>query len=257
MKLPDFLIIGGMRCGTTSLHEMMRGHPNLCFPSKKEVHFFDKRNSQLGVSVQEYGTLFTPCSVDKLCGEATPDYLSTEGCDRFICEVIPSVKLIIILRNPVDRAWSHYLFSEYKKVETLEFRAALNTEEERLKIKSDHSDIFFSYLQRSLYIEHILRFETLFGRAQIKILFLEELIQNTRRVLADVFYFLGLMDTPSLAKAPHLNRTLKSRGVLKMAFPMFASSAVISSPDRQYLKSYFKEHDERLASWLGRKLPWT
>lgn len=258
MKLPDFLIIGGMRCGTTSLHEMLRGHPNLCFPPKKEVHFFDKRNRQLGTSIQEYAALFASCPGSKLCGEATPDYLYTDGCDRFIHQVIPRVKLIIILRDPLQRTWSHYLFSEFKQVETLGFRAALNKEAERLQVKSDHSDIFFSYLQRSQYMEHIVRFEALFGRDQIKILFLEELIQNTRPVLADLLHFLEVGDTSKLSEVPHLNRIVKPRRMLQRVLTMFAfvSPTTMSHRDRRYLQSYFAEYDHRLSSWLGRALPW-
>lgn len=256
MRLPDFLIIGGMRCGTTSLHSLLREHPKLCFPPKKEIHFFDKRNSELGTSVQRYAALFAACPGDCLCGEATPDYLTTEGCDRFIHDVAPRAKLIILLRNPIDRAWSHYLFSEFKQVETLDFRAALDQETERLQIKSNHSDIFFSYLQRGRYLEHITRFEALFGHEQLKVLFFEELIMNTRLVLDDLLQFLGLSDSSMLGKVPHLNKIVNSRGILNRIFSRFTSPPVMPDPDRQYLRSYFADPNERLASWLDRALPW-
>ena len=246
-----------MRCGTTSLHQMLRAHPSLCFPQKKEIHFFDKRNPQLGDSVERYGELFTTCSSEKLCGEATPDYLTTEGCDRHIQTVIPQTKLVIILRNPVDRTWSHYLFSEFKRVETLGFREALDREVERLKIKSDHSDIFYSYLQRSRYIDHVVRFETLFGREQIIIVFLEELIRNPRSVLADLLHFLGLGDTSLMVAVPHLNRMVKPGNVWNRLLPGLAvPPRTISQSDRRYLESYFAEYNHRLSSWLGRALPW-
>ena len=245
-----------MRCGTTSLHELLRRQPGLCFPPKKEVHFFDKRNPELGTSVKRYAALFTSCAEDSKCGEATPDYLSTEGCDRFIHDLIPQAKLVIILRNPVQRTWSHYLFSEYKGVETLAFRAAIAEEAERLKIKSNHTDIFFSYLQRSRYMEHIERYEVLFGRDRLWILFLEELIHNPRSVVDDLLRFLGVHDRLMSDEIPHLNRVVKShRGVRGLLHRLIPTRAMCSS-DRLYLQSYFADHNARLSAWLGRALPW-
>lgn len=256
MRLPDFLIIGGMRCGTTSLHNLLRGQPGLCFPPKKEVHFFDRRNAQLGTSVERYAALFASCADVKLCGEATPDYLYTNDCDKLIYEVAPQIKLIIILRNPVDRTWSHYLFSVFKQVEKLGFREALTEEGTRLAIKSNHSDIFFSYLMRSRYMEHIRRFEVLFGRKQLKVLFLEELIHSTRSVLHDLLSFLGRQDSLILDEVPHMNRIVRSRSLIGRLLPALAATKAMPRSDRKYLQLYFAEHNAQLAHWLGRTLPW-
>ena len=274
-RLPDFLIIGGMRCGTTSLHELLRRQPSLWFPVKKEVHFFDKRNPDFGYSLDDYKRLFASCPADKLCGEATPDYLSSDGCDKFIHEVIPDAKLIVILRDPVERTWSHYLFSVLHKVESLDFIPALQEEADRLKIKSDHTDIFFSYLQRSHYVEHLERFEALFGRDQLKILFFEELLSETGTVLLEVLSFLGLPTTPVLIELPHLNKmsnlyrvvskqralgnkraNLFNRVLSRLNPGLMKQKQKLSLRDEDYLRSYFFEHNERLEAWLGRPLPW-
>lgn len=261
LRRPDFLIIGGMRCGTTSLHELLRLQPDLYLPPKKELHFFDKRNPDLGSSVAKYEKLFASCPSERLCGEATPDYLTTEGCDGFIRQVIPSAKLVILLRDPVVRAWSHYRFSSYKKVETLDFRAALDKETERLEIKSNHSDIFFSYLQRSRYIEHIVRFESLFERSQMKVLFFEELVKDTRETLSELLAFLGLTDTRPGGRLPHLNKVGRARtalgGISTLVDSVLLQNRNVPRAERSYLQSYFAEYNDKLSDWLGRPLPWT
>ena len=262
-----------MRCGTTSLHELLRKQPSLWFPEKKEVHFFDKRNPDFGTSVDGYKRLFADCPRDRLCGETTPDYLSSEGCDEFIHEVIPDAKLVVILRDPVERTWSHYLFSVLHKVETLDLRAALQEESERLKVKSDHTDIFFSYLQRSRYVEHLERFAKLFGRDRLMVIFFEELLSDPGRVLLDVLSFLGLSTESLLVELPHLNKmsTLyrvvarqralanKRANILNRVLSRFTFATAkqkLSSSDQQYLRSYFYEYNLRLEGWLSRPLPW-
>lgn len=276
LRFPDFLIIGGMRCGTTSLHELLRKQPPLCFPAKKEVHFFDKRNPDFGTSLEGYQNLFADCPKQKLCGEATPDYLSSAGCDQFIHEVVPDAKLIAILREPVERTWSHYLFSVLHKVETRDLMSALNEETERLKIQSNHTDIFFSYLQRSRYLEHLARFEALFGRDRLKVVFFEELLHDPRLVLVDLLSFLGVSTTSVSVELPHLNRMSNLNRVVsrqqaganratntlgkvlsRLRLDYLKRKRKLSLSDRKYLQSYFSEHNARLEAWLGRPLPWS
>lgn len=274
MRLPDFLIIGGMRCGTTSLAELLRNQTGIYLPHVKEVHFFDKRNPDVGTSVHKYAQLFSAAPPGAMCGEATPDYLSTNDCDDAIKQIIPEVKLVALLRDPVERTWSHYQFSCFHKVESEEFRDALVLEPERLKIQSDHTDIFFSYLQRSRYLEHLLRFERLFGRDQIHTLFLDDLVRDTSEALLRLFQFLGCERNPSGTMAlPHANRIddyypaqprrsdgrrahLLKRLVRRFRSPYPGRRPVLSDEDRRYLREYFARHDVDLERWLGTPLPW-
>ena len=258
-----------------ALHELLRKQPSLWFPVKKEVHFFDRRNPDLGTSLDGYKRLFAGCPVDKLCGETTPDYLSSEGCDKYIHEVIPDAKLVVILRDPVERTWSHYLFSVLHKVETMDLKTALQEETERLKVKSDHTDIFFSYLQRSRYVEHLLRFEPLFDRDRLKIVFFEELLSDPRQVLLELLSFLDLSTQPARVALPHLNEmsnlyrvvsrqrvladkrtNILNRVLTRLNFGTTKQKQELPSADREYLRSYFYEHNAKLEAWLGRSLPW-
>lgn len=278
MRLPDFLIIGGMRCGSTSLYELLRyRHRHQVFmPPVKELHFFDKRNPDLGASVEKYAALFKGAPAAARCGEVTPDYLTTKGCDEFIKQVVPNVKLVLILRDPVARTWSHYQFSRLHRVETEDIRTALDLEAERLKLQSDRTDIFFSYLERSRYIQHLQRFAQRFGREQICVVFLEELKSDTAGTLKQLIRFIDCGDADaSHSSFPHTNRIndlyraraleaylADSPGVLQRILrrlhrPTVREYMHLSDPDRDYLKQYFQSYDTELERWLGRPLPWT
>jgi hypothetical protein len=270
LKLPDFLIIGGMRCGSTTLHALLRRQPAICLPGIKEVHFFDRRNPEIGDSVAGYQQLFSHCPASSLAGEATPDYLTTEGCDDRIHATIPNVKLITILRDPVQRTWSHYQFSVLHKVEKLGLVEALQAEPERLKIKSDHTDIFFSYLQRSRYIEHLERFEKRFGREQMKVILLDDLVRDPVAVLSDIYQFLGIEAQPEFDELPHLNEMAGLQKDRQSAADKSAVGRLLSRirdadggkkkqlarSDVDYLEQYFRDYNQRLEQWLGRPLPW-
>ena len=103
MKNPDFLILGAQRCGTSSLHHWLSQHPDIWLPDEKELHFFDL-NWHAGPSW--YRGMFTDDG--RVVGEATPIYLFYPNVDDWVHEVAPDCKFIVLLRDPVDRAYSHY-----------------------------------------------------------------------------------------------------------------------------------------------------
>lgn len=267
MRLPDFLIIGGMRCGTTSLFELLRNQGAVFLPGTKELHFFDRRNPDLP-DKKAYATLFERARAGQKRGEATPDYLTTPGCAVNIHALVPDARLIVVLRDPVERAWSHYQFSRFHKVETEPLDVALEAEDERLAMATDHSDIFFSYQQRGRYLEHIRLYESLFGREQIHVTLLDELVRDTRRALAQIMLFLDadFDQARTVDELPSVNRTsayralAKARGLtgirnrLKSVLPDRA--ATLSAGDRARLSRYFKPYNRDLEDWMGRSLPW-
>lgn len=256
-----------MRCGTTSLFELLREHPEVFMPESKELHYFDRRNPDLP-DQQTYGLLFDAAKPDQRCGEVTPDYLSTHGCDAAIHALIPGVRLIAVLRDPVERAWSHYQFSRFHKVETEPLAVALSAEEDRLAMATDHSDIFFSYQQRGRYIEHIRRYAELFPRRQIHVVLLDDLVHDTRHAVEGIMSFLGVdFEHASLiGKFPSANRTSAYQALsrARAATGMFGrlKSALrgrgeeLSREDRATLTRYFEPYNHALEDWLGRPLPW-
>jgi hypothetical protein len=137
--LPDFIIIGGQRCGTTSLFNYLTQHPDV-FPScPKEVHYFSIHYHK---GVNWYRSHF-PLVMQKsyverghdrrfVAGEATPYYIAHPHAPQRIAETVPEAKLIVLLRNPVDRAYSHYHYEVKNGLETLSFAEAIDREDERL-----------------------------------------------------------------------------------------------------------------------------
>src|SRR5688572_14326389 len=104
-RLPDFLIVGAMRSGTTSLHKYLQAHPDVFVASGKEVHFFDRR---YGRGLDWYRSRFAGVTTERVVGEATPAYMYDENAIARIAHDLPDARLIVVLRNPVDRAYSHY-----------------------------------------------------------------------------------------------------------------------------------------------------
>src|SRR5215467_6288621 len=170
--LPDFLIIGGQRCGTTSLYYYLTDQPCVYPAATKEVHFFD---DHFASGIDWYRAQF-PTSAYKnyvervrhqhfLTGEASPYYLFHPHAPRRISAALLYVKLIVLLRNPVDRAFSHYWLEVKGRYESLSFEEAIRCEQERIageceKMVNDenyHSFKYrrFSYLTRGIYIDQI------------------------------------------------------------------------------------------------------
>ena len=172
--LPDFLIIGAARSGTTSLYEYLIQHSSIHSAVGKEVYFFDKKYNK---GINWYRSFF-PSKFSKiiisslqkksfLTGEATPRYLFHPHSPKRVHQVIPNVKLIVLLRNPIDRAYSHYQMEVDHGDEKLTFEEAIEKEEERIttdlermeKDENFYSVNFYrkSYLTRGKYFNQLKR----------------------------------------------------------------------------------------------------
>jgi hypothetical protein len=209
--LPDFLIIGGQRCGTTSLFRYLMQNPRCLPPLQKEVHFFDNNYARgMGWYRANFPSGFFMRSAARLrngevlTGEATPYYLFHPLAPRRLARDLPGVKLIVMLRDPVLRAYSHYQHEVRLGHETLSFEDALDAEEERLegereRILSDPSYYsfnygHFSYVSRGRYKEQLLEWFECFPRESFMIVRSEDLYGKPAAVMRDAWSFLGLPD---------------------------------------------------------------
>ncbi|WP_042357267.1 sulfotransferase domain-containing protein [Bacillus rubiinfantis] len=185
--LPDFLIIGAQKCGTTSLFHYLIQHPQILAPNEKELHFFDLYYEN---GFDWYKSQFPPKPVNGrkvLSGEATPKYIYEENVPQLVFQHMPNVKLIVLLRNPVDRAYSHYqmeLKNQHPELiceggDIVTFAEALERD-------------FDGIVTRGLYAEQLKRWFKLFPRNQILVLQSEQFFTEPERVLQRVFHFLGL-----------------------------------------------------------------
>lgn len=180
MRLPSFLIIGAAKSGTTTLYHYLSQHPNIYMPYRKEPAFFavDEKYAQ---GLEWYASLFNDAKPDQICGEASTDYTKfpqyPETAAR-IAQTLPEVKMIYIMRNPVDRAYAYYMHwgrqLGYKE-----------TFEERMK----QTNI---YLDASYYIMQIEQYLQFFPKESFRFLLMDDLIQQPAKSLQEICQFIGV-----------------------------------------------------------------
>lgn len=188
-KQLQFICVGVQKAGTSSLHDMLRQHPDLELPIYKETHFF-RDDAVFEKGLDHYFNYFFKNNTAKTLGEIDPEYTYFESCAQRIWDAFGAIKIVFILRNPVDRAFSHYRMSEGRGLETLPFEEAIEKEETRLKTHYDH--IHFSYCSRGRYWEQIHRFQKIFGKENVGIYLFENLIEDTQNTLESICNFVGL-----------------------------------------------------------------
>lgn len=255
--LPNFIIIGTQRGGTTSLYRSLVRHPDVRPAITKELRYFDLHYARgptwyrsrfpsawnLAMVRRIRGTGF-------LTGESSPDYLFHPLVPARVKETAPDVKLIVLLRNPVDRAYSHYWHQVHRGFETLPFEEAVAREPERLegaleRVVGDHAEPSFalhhhSYLARGVYADQLERWLTPFARDRLLIVRSEDLFSAPGPTFRGVTTFLGLR--------PWEPRQYEATNAFTEG-PM---------PDRvrARLVEHFRPHNERLRSLLGRDFGW-
>jgi hypothetical protein len=253
--LPDFIIIGAQKSGTSSLFSYLSQHPYLIPSYRKEVHFFDGGlrpdvdNFNKGQAwYRSHFPLKENNSNDQKAFEASPLYIFNPLVPQRISALIPEVKLIAILRNPVERAISHYFHEKRKNREKLPVLEALQVEDERLKPiidKQDYkNDIFIhhSYKSRGLYYEQIKRYLNYFPMSNILVLNSEMLFTQPDNALRRVFEFVGV-DSEFTVK------DLAPRNV--------GSNRTEVDPDiYEYLEEYFRSHNQKLYKLIGQNCGW-
>ncbi|WP_164667665.1 sulfotransferase domain-containing protein [Virgibacillus doumboii] len=199
LALPDFIIIGAQKGGTTSLYEYLIQHPKISGSIAKEVHYYDA-NYEKGLNW--YKAHFHPSITNTIKGEATPYYLFHPKVPYRIREDSKNIKFIVLLRNPVDRAYSHYKMMVKRGIEPLSFENAIDEEDNRIhhefealnKGEIDHSSLVqdFSYISRGIYVSQLERWMTLFPKENFLILNSENFYENTESHMRKIEEFIGV-----------------------------------------------------------------
>jgi hypothetical protein len=199
ITMPNFLIIGAGRAGTTSLYHYLNQHPQVYMSPIKETNFFAyesedqdrlKRNSFPITSIEAYRVLFQGVTNEKAIGEASPRYISSPVAAQRIKYYIPHAKLIAILRNPVERAYSSYLMHTRDGRETRTFPQAIREEELGMADKLLYGQRHYVYL--GFYYTQLVRYFNLFDRTQIAVYLFDDLKADATGVLKDIFRFLDV-----------------------------------------------------------------
>ena len=210
-RLPDFLCLGAQKSGTTTLHELLSRHPGVYLPSCKEVQYFTLESNQ---DTRWYSAHFQRANTNQSCGEITPYYLFHPAAPLRIHTLLPDAKLIILLRDPVERALSGYFHSVRHGFESSAMEDAFARENERLFGTAEilfvpggrhDSHQHHSYLSRSRYELQIERYRQFFNPSQLLLIRSEDLFQNTDLVWNRVLDFLRLPPYPLPIKIPCAN----------------------------------------------------
>jgi len=202
MTMPNFFLIGAQKAGTTSLYSYLKQHPQIYMSPRKEPHFFkgihsedQRRGGDLApvTDIGDYRALFEGVTDEKAIGEASASYLYSPSAPALIKRSIPDARLIAVLRNPADRAYSNYLFCVQMGREPLaSFVDALQSEERR--IREDWGSLWH-YRQKGFYYTQIKRYFDIFGQDQVKVYLYDDLRGNPFGMLSDIFRFLGVDET--------------------------------------------------------------
>lgn len=194
MKKIDFLIIGAQKSGTTALDKYLRQHTKIEMAKVKEVHFFDNESyfEEKQVDYSNYHNLFPLFSHDKTYGEATPIYSYWNNSIERIWEYNREIKLILLLRNPIERAYSHWNMEQDRNAENLSFWDAIRFENQRSKEALPFKHRVYSYIDRGFYSEQIRNIYRFFPKNQVLILKHESLKHDYKSALASITQFLDL-----------------------------------------------------------------
>lgn len=188
--LPDFLIVGAQKCGTTTLHYALGKHPEIFMSAPKELDFFED-DDNYARGIDWYASFFQRSRFGQVVGEASPEYFHYDHVPARIAKALPQVKIIVLFRNPVDRAYSGYWHSVRVARETLSFETAVQIERERIQA-SPHNMKFYSYTHRSEYARQLRPYLELLSASQLLVVISEEYFDDPHREMKRITEFLGV-----------------------------------------------------------------
>ncbi|MEJ5377778.1 MAG: sulfotransferase domain-containing protein [bacterium] len=192
----DFIVCGAQKAGTSALASYLDEHPEICMADAKELHFFDNEEifQKKSPDYRFYHCAFSPGACHRLLGEATPIYMYWYTAPRRMWEYNPDLKLIVILRNPITRAYSHWNMQRTRGMETLSFWEAIQEERKRCRQALPYQHRLYSYVDRGFYSEQLRRLWTYFPLEQVFVIKTEDLRKNPKECMEKLWRFLGLDD---------------------------------------------------------------
>jgi Sulfotransferase domain len=256
--IPDFVVIGAMKSGTTALYDYLTTHPNVAPALRKEIYFFDRYFGQgLSWYKAHFPSPLYKLWATKVCGkyplrtgEASTTYIFHPLAPKRILDSLPQVKLVALLRNPIDRAYSHYYHLIRTGKESLSFAEAVEREPERIEIdKAAKLNEFgcwnpafsrYSYVSRGLYADQLENWLKYFSREQLLIIKSEDMFANPPQVFLQTCKFL---DLPTL--------DLMHYGKLGAG-----NYSEMDSKTKRWLADYFKPHNQKLYDLLETNFNW-
>jgi len=203
MRLPNFVVVGAAKSGTTSLYHYLRQHPQVYLPERKELHYFTfdcmRKNSRgpgdadvlrhFCATREEYEAHYAEADATAI-GDVSPSYFFyDEVASQRIREELGDVRIIILLRDPIEKAFSQYMHLVRDNRETLDFHAALEAEAERARCGYA---ALWRYLESSLYADRVARYLGTFGPDRVRVELFQDFVESPERVIRRLFEFLGI-----------------------------------------------------------------
>lgn len=306
-KLPNFFIVGAAKSGTTSLYEYLRLHPEVYMAPIKETHHFstDIDNTKFRPNYaralnkdlskfldsdmeegifhafvkdwNEYARLFKNVNEQKAVGEVTNSYLYSHEAAKNIIAKFPDARIMMMLRNPVDRAFSHYLMDLRIGYETEDFMTAVKKDMSRNPKGWGISNL---YVEIGMYYDQVKRYIELFPASQRRIYIFDDFVKNPHATMKDIFHFLGVSDEtgidfrkkynpsfiPKNKFIGKLNTQKRIKDWLKSVLPKPVKSKFkktfytdkdlpkIKAEERKFLAGIFREDVMKLSQLLNRDL---
>jgi len=285
-KLPNFFIVGAPKAGTTSLYEYLKNIPGIFMSPVKEPNYFSVNtvpdNHPILKPIRDkkkYLQLFEKVTNEKIVGEASPDYLADKDTPSLIHQIIPDARILISLRDPVERAFSDYLIHLRQGLMKLSFHEELQNElNQKIDLTQPNCRLEYGF-----YFQSVQRYLEVFDSTQIKIIIFEEFIKDTKAVIKDILQFLDVNSTlndfddevhnpyqgPRGSVAQHLLTSETASKISKKILPsstrrMIREKILISKKpkpnmehqDRDRLIKYYLEDVKKLENLLDKKLPW-
>jgi len=257
--LPSFLIVGAQRCGTTSMFHVLSQHPAVFSPllNKKELHFFDHKYDR---GLRWYQSHFPirarariaarGAGIAPVAFEGSPYYMFHPLAPERIERDLPGVRLLVLVRDPVERAYSQHAHQVGLGLETESFEQALELEDARIEGEADRiladpsyfgrNHWLYAYRTRGHYADQLEHLERVFGRDRILVIDSGDFFADPGPTYDQVLEFLGL---PDRGRPTFVPQNARPRSPMPEAL-------------RAKLEAHYRPHDERLAAWLGREPSW-
>ena len=244
---PDFIIIGTQKGGTSSLYSYLGQHSQVELPTQKEIHFFDLKYIK---GIEWYKDQFPSIDNNKVTGEASPYYIFHPFVAKRVYNHLPKIKLIVMLRNPIDRAYSNYMMQIDKKIEPLTFELAIEEEDKRLEgeiekmLSTPNYNSFnlqkYSYIKRGEYYSQIKNWLKYFNLEQFHFIKSEDFFNDPTKELFEVHDFLDIKQEKPISLKPVNTNEYQQ----------------MNPKTRKNLSLYFAEESQKLSQLIGNNFNW-
>jgi hypothetical protein len=291
---PDFFVIGGLCCATSALARILQQRPEIALRGNSGDLKNDVYIGNVERDLSRFSAVFSSLDPNKLCGAIMPHYLVLPEAAGVIHDLASYSRMVVILRDPLDRLRSHYLYNVAAGIETHPFEVSIQQEDNRCSDGSHLNLVRYGYLRQGCYAELLEPYRSVFDPEKIHVIYMDKFLSDTDNELARLYKFLGFMKTLDIALKKDISWTSsadKYREAVEPPYPSLykflgpLARTLVRSPgqehssegssighylenalhplpslkraSRKWIRDYYAPHDKALADWLGEPPPWS